>query len=225
MHTLRILGWPSRTTAVRSRPTSGRPSWYRLAQRAVDHRVATAALRLAVKSDPAFGLAVADLDAITGSTHRSHQPPPDELGTPPHRSGQHCGSRKLRLEPPTCSENTSPASAATHSLCASSSTFDGPPDAGTSSRTSPAIFPAATRLGRRYRRCRNDRASAPANRADIIISERKGPVHARSDRRPDRCAPGAHVGIAEREPSNGTWWHGSRPGHSKERRSSCGRHL
>ncbi len=106
------------------------------------------------------------------------------------------------LEPPTCSENTSPALAATHSLCASSSTFDGPPDTGTSSRTSPAIFPVATRLGRRYRRSRNDRASAPANRTDIIIiSGRKGPVHARSDRRLDRRASGTHAGVAEREPS------------------------
>jgi DNA-binding GntR family transcriptional regulator len=39
--------------------------WYRRAQRAADCRLATAALRLAVKLDPSFGIAVADLDAIT----------------------------------------------------------------------------------------------------------------------------------------------------------------
>ena len=48
---------------------------YRQAQRAADSRLATTALRLAVHADPAFGLAVADLDAITGtaSRGRSHQ--------------------------------------------------------------------------------------------------------------------------------------------------------
>jgi hypothetical protein len=40
---------------------------YRQAQRAADSRLATMALWLAVNADPAFGLAVADLDAITGS--------------------------------------------------------------------------------------------------------------------------------------------------------------
>ena len=40
---------------------------YRQAQRAADSRLATTALRLAVHDDPAFGLAVADLDAITGT--------------------------------------------------------------------------------------------------------------------------------------------------------------
>ena len=40
---------------------------YRQAQRAVDARRATAALRLAANADPAFGLAIADLDAITGT--------------------------------------------------------------------------------------------------------------------------------------------------------------
>jgi hypothetical protein len=41
--------------------------FYRQAQRAVDAPRATAALRLAVDADPAFGLAIADLDAITGT--------------------------------------------------------------------------------------------------------------------------------------------------------------
>jgi hypothetical protein len=42
-------------------------AWYRRAQRAVDLRVATAALRFAVETDPTFGLAAADLAAITRS--------------------------------------------------------------------------------------------------------------------------------------------------------------
>jgi DNA-binding GntR family transcriptional regulator len=43
-------------------------AWYRLAQRAVNCRLAVAALGQALTADPAFGLAVADLDAITGTT-------------------------------------------------------------------------------------------------------------------------------------------------------------
>ena len=48
---------------------------YRQAQRAADSAAADTALRLAVHADPAFGLAVADLDAITatasqGPSHR-----------------------------------------------------------------------------------------------------------------------------------------------------------
>ena len=43
---------------------------YRQAQRAVDLRRAIAALRRAVSADPAFGLALADLDAITGTAGR-----------------------------------------------------------------------------------------------------------------------------------------------------------
>jgi hypothetical protein len=39
-------------------------AWYRQAQRAVSCRLAVAALRQAVIADPAFGLAVADLDAL-----------------------------------------------------------------------------------------------------------------------------------------------------------------
>ncbi|HEX3842266.1 MAG TPA: hypothetical protein VHU85_15850 [Acidimicrobiales bacterium] len=39
-------------------------AWYRLAQRAVNCPLAVAALRRAVTADPAFGLAVADLNAI-----------------------------------------------------------------------------------------------------------------------------------------------------------------
>ena len=40
---------------------------YRQAQRAAGSRLATTALRLAVHAGPAFGLAVADLDVITGT--------------------------------------------------------------------------------------------------------------------------------------------------------------
>jgi hypothetical protein len=49
--------------------TTSRPAaaWYRQAQRAGDSRRTTTALRLAVRADPAFALAAADLDAITGA--------------------------------------------------------------------------------------------------------------------------------------------------------------
>ena len=43
---------------------------YRQAQQAVDLRGATTALRRAVNADPAFGLALADLGAITGAASR-----------------------------------------------------------------------------------------------------------------------------------------------------------
>jgi hypothetical protein len=43
---------------------------YRQAQQAVDSPHAVTALRLAVTADPAFGLAVADLDAITAAPGR-----------------------------------------------------------------------------------------------------------------------------------------------------------
>src|ERR1700761_2709655 len=42
-------------------------AFYRRAQRAVDGRQVTNALRLAVNADPTFALAIADLDAITGT--------------------------------------------------------------------------------------------------------------------------------------------------------------
>ena len=47
-------------------------TWYRRAQRAADSRRAAAALRLAVSADPGFGLAAADLKALTGTP--DHQP-------------------------------------------------------------------------------------------------------------------------------------------------------
>jgi hypothetical protein len=48
---------------------------YRQAQRAADPAAAATALRLAVQADPDFGLAVADLGAITGTASQgaSHQ--------------------------------------------------------------------------------------------------------------------------------------------------------
>lgn len=45
-------------------------AFYRQAQQAVDSRNAVRALRLAIEADPAFGLAVADLDAITAAPPR-----------------------------------------------------------------------------------------------------------------------------------------------------------
>ena len=47
-------------------------AWYRRAQRAADSHRAAAALRLAVSADPDFGVAVADLVALTGTP--GHQP-------------------------------------------------------------------------------------------------------------------------------------------------------
>ena len=47
-------------------------TWYRHAQRAIDHRRAATALRHAVEADPAFELARADLDAITGTSDQHH---------------------------------------------------------------------------------------------------------------------------------------------------------
>jgi hypothetical protein len=54
--------------ALTARPQAAR--WYRQAQRAADSHLATTALRLAVDADPAFGLAVADLGAITGTARQ-----------------------------------------------------------------------------------------------------------------------------------------------------------
>jgi hypothetical protein len=45
---------------------------YRQAQRAIDRRRATMALRLAVEADPAFELALSDLDATTGTSGQRH---------------------------------------------------------------------------------------------------------------------------------------------------------
>jgi hypothetical protein len=51
--------------AVTAHPRAA--AWYRQAQLAVDCRRATWALELAVTADAAFGLAIADLSAITGT--------------------------------------------------------------------------------------------------------------------------------------------------------------
>ncbi len=48
-------------------------TWYRQAQRAIDRRAATTALRRAVEADPAFELALADLDAMTGTSGQRHR--------------------------------------------------------------------------------------------------------------------------------------------------------
>ena len=47
-------------------------TWYRQAQRALDRGLATTALRHAVEADPAFELALADLDAMTGTSGHHH---------------------------------------------------------------------------------------------------------------------------------------------------------
>jgi hypothetical protein len=47
-------------------------TWYRQAQRAIDRRRAITALRHAVEADPAFELALADLDAMTGTSGQRH---------------------------------------------------------------------------------------------------------------------------------------------------------
>ena len=47
-------------------------AFYRQAQRAIDRRQATIALRLAVEADPAFELALSDLDATTGTSGQRH---------------------------------------------------------------------------------------------------------------------------------------------------------
>ena len=47
-------------------------TWYRQAQRAIDRRRTTTALRHAVEADPAFELALADLDAMTGTSGQRH---------------------------------------------------------------------------------------------------------------------------------------------------------
>ena len=47
-------------------------TWYRQAQQATDRPHATTALRHAVEADPAFELALADLDAMTGTSGQRH---------------------------------------------------------------------------------------------------------------------------------------------------------
>ena len=64
-------------------------TWYRQAQRAIDRRRATTALRLAVEADPAFELAFADRNLRPASQSRA-----DELGTSPHRDRPHRGLRQ-----------------------------------------------------------------------------------------------------------------------------------
>lgn len=47
-------------------------TWYQQAQRAIDRRRAITALRHAVEADPAFDLALTDLDAIAGTSGQRH---------------------------------------------------------------------------------------------------------------------------------------------------------
>jgi hypothetical protein len=60
-------------------------AFYRQAQQAMDSAHAVTALRLAVKADPAFGLAVADLDAMT-------EAPPSPI------SGRHMNWERHHIE-------------------------------------------------------------------------------------------------------------------------------
>jgi hypothetical protein len=52
--------------AVTANPRAA--AWYRQAQQAVDCRLATWALEYAVAADPTFGLAIADLSAVKGTS-------------------------------------------------------------------------------------------------------------------------------------------------------------
>ena len=69
-----MIPWTPRGPLRGPRPrvvtaSSRAATWYRQAQRAIDRRRATTALRLAVEADPAFdGVALADLDAMTGTS-------------------------------------------------------------------------------------------------------------------------------------------------------------
>ena len=64
-------------------------AFYRQAQQAVDSAQTVTALRRAVNADLAFGLAIADLDAITQAPPSPISGDQVNLGTPPHRSGPH----------------------------------------------------------------------------------------------------------------------------------------
>ena len=117
--------------------------FYRQAQRAVDARRATAALRLAVNADPAFGLAIADLDAIAGTVCEA--PSRQQMSWERHHievvRAAATGNANEQL---TSSANTSPASAATLSPSASPSSSNRPAATTTTPRTSSTDSPAAT---------------------------------------------------------------------------------
>ena len=92
---------------------------YREAQQAVDLRHAVTALRLAIEADPTFGLAVADLDAMTAA-------PPSPISRRQmvwerhHVEVVRTAATGDLIEPPTFFVNSSPVLVATRSLCASS---------------------------------------------------------------------------------------------------------
>ncbi len=70
-------------------------AFYRQAQQALVLPDVASSLCLAVTADPGFGLAVADLDAITASAPESSQWPPDELGAASHRNSPQCRGSQL----------------------------------------------------------------------------------------------------------------------------------
>ena len=120
-------------------------AFYRHALLAVYLAKTVTALRRAVNADPAFGLAVADLEAIT-------------QGAPSPISGYQMNWERHHIEvvrtccrwqrpvaPPTYSVSTSPALAVTLSLDASSPTCDSASDIRLGPRTSAGTVPSCHR--------------------------------------------------------------------------------
>jgi hypothetical protein len=98
-------------------------AYYRQAQQAVDLRRATTALRRAVNADRAFGLALADLGAITGTAARG--PGHRQMNWERHHiEVVRAAAPAMPCEQLTCSANSSPASAATLSPSTSPSSCD-----------------------------------------------------------------------------------------------------
>ena len=108
---------------------------YRQAQRAVDRHQAATALHLAVEADPAFELALADLDAITGTSAER----------PGHRQMNWERHHNEVVRTAASGASTSPVSAATRSPSASSPSCASPRGRTTTSRTSQANSQGATR--------------------------------------------------------------------------------
>ncbi len=82
----------------------------RQAQRAADSRRATTALRLAVSVEPAFGLAVADLNARTGTASQgpSHHSPAISFRVPPRAETQRFSTSWVDTSPRSISETGRP---------------------------------------------------------------------------------------------------------------------
>jgi hypothetical protein len=106
---------------------------YRQAQRAADSAAAATALRLALHADPAFGLAAADLDAITATASRipGHQ----QMNWERHHIEVVRAAAAGNARRAACCANTSPASAATLSPSASPPCSGSPRERTTTWRT------------------------------------------------------------------------------------------